>query len=339
MGCLQSRETLMVELESNEQHGTDLEHLQTANEAADVDNDNGEEFKYEITSNYEVKTIERAIASKSEESYCELNTVTLRMTNEISMLLHRNFDAESMSNSTAAFLQQKRLGSWWYSAIKTHQYAGIAMINHVQLHIEYEEDGRSPRTKMDTKLELVSALLFRKIDFRDHAIQISFAGSDFAKYVAGEYLTENPFFSEPLYDEHATQHMTDYQQVVQSEKGQQCATKKQFEYIDNLDVMEKRLKLHKALKIDVDDDEEQQNCFIYISDMCTDEAYRQKGIASLLWRKLFALYDKGTRFAFHVKSDNHVAQQLYFRLGFQHVANVPDYYGKGVPAWKMVLIL
>ena len=119
-------------------------------------------------------------------------------------------------------------------------------------------------------------------------------------------------------------------------KAQKCATKKQFEYIDNLDIMEKRQKMYEELTIDRD---EQQDSFIYVSDVCTDYEYRQKGLATIIWLKLFNLYAKGTRFGFHVRIDNKAAHELYHKLGFQHIDTVQDYYSKGVDAWKMVLIL
>ena len=278
----------------------------------------------------EYKRMPREIASKIEEQTYTLNMVTLRVTNEISMLLHRNFKEEATD-----YLQRKRLGSWWYSAIKNRKYTGIIMQNNIKTTMIYEDDGLSPKQKIENKIVCISGLFYTKINFKDENLQITFDLDDFDKYLNNDIITKNPYFGDKEYDENKYDHMISYKDINKS-KGIKCSTKKGFEYMDNLDIMGRRQKLFAELKIF---EKEQDFTFIYVSDLCTDEEYRQKGIATVIWLKLFNLYDKGTRFGFHVRWDNEVAHTVYFKLGFKHVGVVEDYYAKDVHAWKMVLIL
>ena len=314
MGCVQYTPQAMIEFTSHEQR--------TSNQPNVIINRKDTEEEEE-----ELKKVPREIASQTEEQFFTLNQVTLRVTNEISLLIHRNFNEQ-----TSDFLQRKRLGSWWYSAIKNHKYSGILMQNNIKITIKYEDDGLSPTQKIENKIECISGLFYTKINFKDDQLQITFDQSDFTKYLNNDILTENPYFNGDCDSE---QHMIAYNDINKS-KGTECETYKGFKYLDNLDIIEQRQKMHEEMKIYP---QEMEHTFIYISDLCTDIKYRQKGIATEIWKKLFNLYDKGTRFGFHVRCDNKTAHTVYFKLGFKHIAVVDDYYGKGVHAWKMVLIL
>merc|ERR1712154_218218 len=176
-------------------------------------------YSYEEESAFdEYKNIPRDIKEKTEDRSFSLNMVTLRVTNEISMLLHRNFN-----ESTSDFLQRKRLGSWWYSAIKNHKYSGIAMQNNIKITIIYDDD-QSPEQKIENKIELVSGLFYTKINFKDEKLQITFLRNDFEKYLKGKVTTKNPYF------ENVDHHMIQYKNINQIKK-QKCSTEKNFEYV------------------------------------------------------------------------------------------------------------
>ena len=315
MGCVQHSRQPMIEFTANDAEITSNDQQNVVVNRKDSDE---EEEEY--------KTMPREIASQTEDQLFTLNMVTLRVTNEISMLIHRNF-----TENTSDFLQRKRLGSWWYSAIKNHQYSGIIMQNNIKLTIKYEDDGLSPKQKIENKIECISGLFYTKIDFNDEKLQITFDQSDFEKYINNDIMTENPYYN----DDGDSKHVIEYGDINR-EKGMECKTYKGFEYLDNLDIFERRDRMYEELKIY---ESEMEHTFIYISDLCTDIKYRQKGIATEIWKKLFNLYDKGTRFGFHVRFDNATAHTVYFKLGFKHVGIVEDYYAKGVHGWKMVLIL
>lgn len=274
----------------------------------------------------------REIASTTTESHCSLSMVTLRVTDEISLLLHRNF-----TKDTLEFHQTKPLGSWWYSVLKNHQYSGIAMQNNIKTTIVYD-DGLSPPQKIENKIELIAGLFYTKIDLNHKDVQITINADDFKQYLDGHTVigsagsSVSPF---PPYSEGSTGHMIGYEDINRSVK-QKCVTRKEFGYIDMIDVGERRRGMDEDLRVC---EVERDHTFIYVSDLCTDSMHRRKGIATVMWLKLFSLYDKGTRFAFHVRFDNTVAHQFYSKLGFRHIGTVQDYYAKNIDGWKMVLVL
>lgn len=303
MGCIQQSQPPMINFDDD------------SNEAT-VSKDNDDYDHQTIYDEY--KEILRDIKQQSEENMISLNQITLRVTNEISMLLHRNFDS-----NPSDFLQRKRLlGSWWYSAIKNHKNSGIAMWNNKKIKIIYDDE-LEPKQQIQHTIELIAGLFWTKIDFKDESVQITFEENDFLK----KPISTNSYFENAEYDENGSQHMIDYTK---------CATIKSFEYLDAMDIKEKKDRMPNELRIDV---KEQQTSFIYVSDICTDSEYRRKGIATCLWQKLFKLYDKGTQFGAHVRFDNKAAHNLFFKMGFQHIGIVTDYYAKNVHAWKMVLVL
>jgi len=327
MGCVQYTRPAppIMALEHSTTTDDTQQHNVVINRQDSEEEDLENDFKY----------LPREIASTTTESQCTLNMVTLRVTNEISLLLHRNFPDQDSYNDTGDLITTKRLGSWWYSAIKTHQYSGIAMQNNTKTMIIYD-DGLRPPTKIENKIELISGLFYTKIDFNSKDLQLTITADDFSQYLNGNVVDKgmSPFGA---YSEDSSGHMIEYQNINRIPK-QKCRTKKEFEYMDMIDVEERRSKMVEDLRIY---ESERDHTFIYVSDLCTDLEYRRKGIATALWLKLFALYDKGTRFGFHVRCDDQgkAARQFYFSLGFRHVGTVMDYYEKDINAWKMVLVL
>jgi len=270
--------------------------------------------------------IPREVASTTTESKCTLNMVTLRVTNEISLLLHRNFNQQEFRG--------ERLGSWWYSVLKNHQYSGIAMQINKKMTILYD-DGLEPDQKIENKIELIAGLFFTKIDCKRKDQQITIVADDFEKYLSADCM-DSAFGSFGAYSEDGRGHMIRFDDINQIPK-QKCTTKKEFEYIDMIDVAARKRKMPEDLKVS---EWEIADTFIYISDICTDNDYRRNGIATAMFLKLFSLYDhRGTRFGLHVRFDNEAAHHFYHQLGFRKVGDVEDYFAKDINAWKMVLVL
>eukprot|EP01084_Bolivina_argentea_P318954 553236_1 len=174
---------------------------------------------------YSNKEIEREIVTKTESQIFTLNMCTLRVTNEISMLLHRNFKDEYITCSNSNYLQRNniRLGSWWYSAIKNLKYTGITMQNNIKVTIIYVDDGLLPKQKIENKIELISGLFYTKIDFNDE-LQITFNSNDFINYLNNNITTKNPYFADIKYNNKKYNHMIEYKTNINQTKSTKCFT-------------------------------------------------------------------------------------------------------------------
>lgn len=135
MGCVQQQPQIMMTFDDDSNEVT---------VSKDTNNNDHREYM-DINQNIfnEYKEKERQIKQQTEVNTISLNQITLRVTNEISMLLHRNA------------LQRNRLGSWWYSAIKNHKYWGIAMWNQREICILYDDEVE-PQEEIVHKIELIS---------------------------------------------------------------------------------------------------------------------------------------------------------------------------------------
>merc|ERR1712154_339562 len=121
------------------------------------------------------------------------------------------------------------------------------------------DDNLNPKQKIENKIELISGLFYTKINFNDESLQITFDENDFTNYLNGNRITENPYFDSNIkYDEDDYQHMIEYRNINKI-KQQKCSTTKQFEYIDNVDVNERKNKMVDELKVY---DKEKDHTFI-----------------------------------------------------------------------------